>query len=92
MSRSVLVPSLLCALPLCAVLAGCAEAPFLDSTPQQRRAGEMWVCHDGAARPEEIAAVAREACAEYRLGAQLIGIERYQCRVTTPHRTLFYCE
>jgi len=77
----------------CLLLAGCAEAPFVDSTNAQLRLGEVWVCHGESARPQAVAAVAQEACAERRLGQAVpVGTERYQCRLITPHRSLFRCE
>lgn len=73
-------------------LTACAEAPFVDSTAAELKAGRVIVC--SAARhstPQEVEAVAREACAERKQVPRKISETGFACRLSTPRQTEFQC-
>ena len=85
---------------LALAVTGCSGGAWLDSrreAGQETPVGETTedqavVCYDGS--PESFAeanALARQHCAASNRTATYIGSQRWQCRMTTPHRALYDC-
>ena len=83
------------------VLGGCAlaEPPFVvqpntvtvsKEKDNLHRFGIVQVCY-GQSDFEDAKALAAETCKEYGLESIAIRTERYQCKITAPHRTTFRC-
>lgn len=82
------------------VLGGCAEAPFayreientLDKPPNTvLTEGRVTVCHADGTPWAQIEAVAADACGEYGYFPRYQYSDRYQCRISAPHRARFQC-
>ncbi|MEW5729407.1 MAG: hypothetical protein AB1918_16385 [Pseudomonadota bacterium] len=93
-------PHRLAVLACAAALAACAEGPFIDhdinvqlDKPVDTVAGSgvVYVCYGGDEQFAAAEAMAAKACAAYGLQSFLVRSDRYQCRLTTPHRALFRC-
>ncbi len=89
----------LAALACTIALAACNEGPFVDHDLVKNinkpvdtilDSGTVHVCYDDD-RLGEAEMLAKRTCAAYGLQAVLTRIERYQCRLTTPHRASFRC-
>lgn len=73
-------------------LFGCAEAPFVDSTPAELKAGRVVVCSSGRhSTPQEVEAVARGACAERKRIPRMTSEQGFACRLSAPRQTEFQC-
>lgn len=82
------------------LLAGCAEAPFVQReltntidkpTNTITKSGEVGVCHGDATPWAEVEAEAADACGAYGYFARHAYTDRYQCRVSAPHLSMFTC-
>lgn len=86
------------------LLAGCAEAPFIDMgtasttvvsidkpTDTLLETGSFRICHASETPMSEVAALAEERCGEYGLKTAQGITQRWQCRISAPHRTTFSC-
>lgn len=80
-------------------LAACSGAPWVDS---RREAGTLRtvgkstpdrpaICHAGDATMAELQALATAECAKAGRTAVYVGTEKWQCRMTTPNRSVFEC-
>lgn len=92
---------------LAALTAGCAEPePFVDSDydPAARSKlvitkpvdpvvlnGRLRICYSDTTPWAEVLALATERCASHGLQVYPTGVQRYQCRATSPHRATFTC-
>jgi len=84
-----------------AVVSGCSgPQAFVDRnylTPGIRKQklpgydGFVTVCHDGDTPRETRDLLAREACEVYGLQPVLVQENRWQCRLTMPHRATYGC-
>lgn len=93
--------------PFAAVLAialslvsGCTGDPWVDS---RREAGETTtvgrstldhpaICYaSGATTSDQLYRMAQEVCDRTGRVAVYQGVEKWQCRLTTPHRAIFLC-
>lgn len=86
---------------LAALLAGCSSpGAFVDRREMERSVkkqklpgydGMVTVCYDGETPRAERDRLAVEACEVYGLKAVLYREQNWQCRLTTPHRAVYYC-
>ncbi len=77
----------------CCGLAACSgEAPFVEQYAADiRKYSGLYVCHDQDASREAIEARAAEGCALADKLPQYQGEERFQCRLMSPHRSVYKC-
>ena len=81
-------------------LSGCAEGPFVQTKyetiiPKPEVSGRTRtgfdICYPEKATDEQIWALARETCANFRLQPELQRHIRWQCKMTAPHIARFSC-
>lgn len=81
------------------MVAACSGAPWLDT---RREAGTLTTigeatsdrpayCHGTSTPLAQIQALATAECAKSGRSARYVGTEKWQCRMTTPHRSVFEC-
>ncbi|MBI5162302.1 MAG: hypothetical protein HY985_00195 [Magnetospirillum sp.] len=95
-----MVPHRFAVFVLAAALAGCTAAPFVDHGMDTRiekpedpafKTGVISVCHTEETARAEVDQLAAEACGRHGWEAKLSRIERYQCRLTVPNRSIYRC-
>jgi hypothetical protein len=83
------------------LLAGCAGAPWVDTrreggeveTVGRSKPGRPVICFaPGETSAAELQAMAQTVCDETGGTARWVGVERWQCRMMTPHRAIFTCQ
>ena len=83
-----------------ALLAGCGAKPWVDSRAEGgslERVGESTldrpaVCFADSTPMAEVQALAEHECQRTGRHAVAVGVERWQCRLVTPHRAVFQCQ
>lgn len=89
-----------------AMLAGCAEEPFVDTWARKNpnvlldvrkpvsdlfTYGWFDVCYADKTPFSDVLARARQECGSYGLETRTLQTQRWQCRVSAPHMTRFSC-
>lgn len=80
-------------------VAACAQAPWVDSRREAgsiEKVGEstpdrIAICHAAGATQADLMPLAAQECAKTGRQPVYIGTNKFQCRLTTPHRSYFDC-
>ncbi|CAA7623842.1 hypothetical protein [Magnetospirillum sp. UT-4] len=82
------------------MLAGCAEDPFVDHgisfliekpVDQVAKSGEVGICYSDSTPWAEVEELAAQSCGAHGFQASNAKIDRWQCRMVSPHRATFAC-
>ncbi len=75
-----------------ALMAGCAEAPYVYTDYRSHQRGSVIVCfNEGTATVKDAKVLADEICKQYERTSQLALVQSYQCSWTAPTQANFAC-